>query len=88
MRRRFRMDRRLARPGMRDETRDWLKLMAKSFLMVVGGILFVAGLVDLVVTRRPGVRNMGALLVGLAMCVPPLAFAFREALAEARKGRI
>lgn len=70
---------------MRPETRDWLFLMGKTILLVIGGILFVAGLVDLVVDG-PDAQNLGALLVGLALAVPPLALAFREALAQARKG--
>jgi len=72
---------------MRDEVRDWLLLMGKSVLAVIGAILVVAALVDLVVAGW-SLRTAAVLAVGLAMCVPPVAFAFRDALREARKGRI
>lgn len=72
---------------MRAEVRDWILLLGKSVLVVVGGILVVAALVDLVVAG-PSVRTLVVLAVGLAFAVPPMAFAFRDALAEARKGRI
>lgn len=69
----------------RQEIVDWILLMGKSVLLVVGGILVVAGLVDLVVAGwnlRAGI----VLLVGLALAVPPLAFAFRDAVAATRRG--
>lgn len=72
---------------MRQETKEWLLLMGKSFLVIVGGILVAGGLVELVVAG-PTTKGLGALAVGLLLCVPPLAFAFRDALGEARKGRI
>lgn len=72
---------------MREDVRDWILLMGKSILMVVGGILVLAGLVDLIV-ERGSLRGAVALLVGLLLAVPPLAFAFRDAAREARKGRL
>lgn len=72
---------------MRAEVRDWLLLMGKSALLVVGGILVVAALVDLVVVGW-NLRATLVLLLGLALAVPPLAFAFLDALKQAKKGRI
>lgn len=72
---------------MRAEVRDWLLLMGKSVLLVVGGILVVAALVDLVVVGW-NLRATLVLLLGLALAVPPLAFAFLDALKQAKKGRI
>lgn len=72
---------------MRQDVKDWLLLMGKSVLVIVGGILVAGGLVELVVAG-PTKLGLGALAVGLLLCVPPMAFAFRDALAEARKGRI
>lgn len=72
---------------MRAEVRDWLFLMGKSVLLVVGGILVVAALVDLVVVGW-NLRATLVLLLGLALAVPPLAFAFLDALKQAKKGRI
>ena len=72
---------------MRKEVRDWLFLMGKSVLLVIGAILVVAGLVDLAVIGW-NTRAALVLLVGLALSVPPLGFAFRDALREAKKGRI
>lgn len=72
---------------MREDAKDWLFLMGKSVLLILGGILFVAGLVDLVVD---GYSHLAAtvLVVGLLLAVPPMAFAFRDAMREARKGRL
>lgn len=72
--------------------------MGKSALFVVGGILTMAALVQLAVGGAWFVRGAGivdtfeksaglVLLSGLALCLPPLALAFRDALREARKGR-
>ena len=72
---------------MREEVREWLFLMGKSILLVVGGILVVAGLVDLVVVGW-NVRAALVLFAGLALAVPPIAFAFRDAVREAKKGRL
>ncbi|HET6403829.1 MAG TPA: hypothetical protein VFH78_04225 [Candidatus Thermoplasmatota archaeon] len=72
---------------MREDVKDWLFLLGKSFLLIVGGILSVAALVDISVigwNRRAAL----VLLAGLALAVPPLAFAFRDALREAKKGRL
>ena len=72
---------------MRAEVKDWIFLMGKSVLLVLGGILVVAALVDIAVIGW-NLRATLVLLVGLVLSVPPLAFAFRDALREARKGRI
>lgn len=69
------------------EVRDWIFLLGKSFLVIVGAILVIAALVDLSVAGWSW-RATGALLVGLALAAPPMVFAFRDALREARKGRI
>lgn len=69
------------------DRRDFLVLMGKSFLFIVGGILVLGGLVDLLVDG-PNWQGGGALAVGLLMCLPPLAFAFRDAVREAKKGRL
>lgn len=61
--------------------------MGKSVVLIIGGILTVAALVDIVVIGW-NLRATLVLLVGLALAVPPLAFAFRDALREAKKGRI
>lgn len=73
----------LRRAMRRREIRDYLVLMAKSVLVILGGILIMAGLVDLVVDGPDG-RNLGALGVGLLLAVPPVAFAFREAVRAGR----
>lgn len=72
---------------MREDAKDWLFLMGKSILLILGGILFVAGLLDLVVDGYSHLAA-GVLAVGLALAVPPLGLAFRDALREAKKGRI
>lgn len=72
---------------MRQEVKDWIFLMGKSILVIVGGILFVGGLVDLVVDGYSHLAA-GVLLLGLLIAVPPVALAFRDALREARKGRL
>lgn len=72
---------------MREEVRDWLFLMGKSLLLIVGGILTVAALVDLSVIGW-NTRAVLVLLAGLALALPPLALAFRDAVKEAKKGRI
>lgn len=72
---------------MREETRDWLFLTGKTLLLVGGGILVVAALVELVV-GGPSALALGVLAAGLLLAVPPLALAFRDAVREARKGRI
>lgn len=71
---------------MRQETVEWLLLIGKSVLFVLGGILVMASLVDLVVDG-PSVLAFGVLALGLLLALPPLGFAFRDALREARKGR-
>lgn len=73
-------------PPVRQDLKDWLVLMGKSVLFVLGGVLMLAGLVDLVVDGF-SLLALGILLLGLALGVPPLALAFRDALREARKGR-
>lgn len=78
---------RVVGPPVETATRDFLLLMGKSVLMVVGGILVLGGLVDIIVLRGSW-RGLGALVVGLLLCVPPLALAFRDAVGEARKGRL
>lgn len=72
---------------MRQEVKDWILLLGKSLLLVLGGILFLAGLVDLVVDG-PDRLNLLVLAMGLLLAVPPLAFAFRDAVGEAKKGRL
>lgn len=69
------------------ERLDWLFLIGKTLLVIVGGILFVAGLVDLVVIG-PTLQGTGVLFLGLALAGPPIAFAFRDAVKEAKKGRL
>jgi hypothetical protein len=84
---------------VRQETKDWLALIGKSILLVLGGILVLAALVDLAVGEPAFRRGEGALatfeqspalvlLLGLALALPPLGLAFRDALREARKGRL
>lgn len=84
---------------MREDLRDWLLLAGKSILFIVGGILVLAALLDLSVGEPWLQRGDGllatfekspglVLLAGLAIALPPLAFAFRDAVREARKGRL
>ena len=68
---------------MRPETREHLALVGKSVLVVLGGILASAGLVDVVVDGA-GVENVAYLVAGLLLAGVPLLFAFRSA---ARAGR-
>lgn len=68
---------------MRAEVKDWILLMGKSVLVILGGILVAGGLVELVVAGSTR-KGWGALLVGLLLCVPPMAFAFRDALRGGR----
>lgn len=72
---------------MRQEAKEWLLLVGKSILLVVGGILVVAALVELFVGGF-SLLVLGVLAMGLALAVPPLAFAWLDALREARKGRV
>lgn len=83
---------------MRESFREWLGLVVKTLLFLVGGILVTAALVELSVGGPWFVRGATALetfeksaglvlLFGLALCIPPLALAFRDAYREARKGR-
>lgn len=69
---------------MRPETKDGLLLAGKTVALVLGGILVMAGLVDLIVT---GLTWEGALvlLVGLLLTGLPVGFAFRDALRHARR---
>jgi hypothetical protein len=71
---------------VREDLKDWLLLMGKSVLFVLGGILVVAGLVDLVVAGL-NLRAGLVLLAGLLLGVPPLALAFRDAVRAARRTR-
>ena len=71
---------------MRDDVKEWLLLMGKSLLLILGGLMVVAGLVDLVVVGF-NLRAGLVLAAGLLLAVPPLAFAFRDAVRDARKGR-
>ena len=84
---------------MRQETRDWLFLIGKTLLFVLGGILTLAALVELAVGGPVFVRGDGimetfersaglVLLAGLALAVPPLWLAFRDAVRAARQGRV
>lgn len=70
---------------MRPETKEWLALMGKTLLLVVGGVVAVAALVDLVVAGWTLVAA-AYLLAGLLLCIPPIAFAFRDAVRAARRG--
>lgn len=81
----FSSPRRIARP-VREEVREWLLLMGKSVVFVVGGVLVMAGAVDLAVDG-PGWLAAGVLLVGLLFTVPFLYFAFRDAVRDARSRR-
>ena len=74
-------------PRVRAETKEWLFLMGKTVLTIIGGILALAGTVDLAVDG-PSRENLIALVIGLALAVPPMAFAFRDAVREAKQGRI
>lgn len=69
---------------MRAEAKEGLLLVAKSFLVVLGGILFAAGTVDLVVDGF-NTQAAGSLLVGLALAGLPLGLAFRDAARHARR---
>ena len=69
------------------EVKDWIFLIVKSIFVIIGGILFVAALVDLVVGGFTWL-TLGVLVLGLALWVPPMAFAYRDAVREAKKGRI
>jgi hypothetical protein len=60
--------------------------MGKSVVFVLGGILVMAGLVDLVVDG-PGWLAAGILLLGLLCTVPFLWLAFRDAVRDARSRR-
>lgn len=72
---------------MRAEVKEWIGLIGKTLLLIVGGILATAALVEFVVA---GYSHLALLIFagGLLLAVPPLAFAFRDALREARKGRV
>lgn len=58
--------------------------MGKSVLVVLGGVLVTAALVDLVVDGW-SVRGGLVLVMGLLLGVPPIALAFREAVRAARR---
>lgn len=84
---------------MRQDTKEWLALIGKSLLFVLGGLLVLAALVDLSVGEPAFARGENALdtfegspalvlLLGLALALPPLGLAFRDAVREARKGRL
>lgn len=72
---------------MRAETKEWLALLGKTLLLIVGGILVVAATLELY-AAGPSLRAFLVLAAGLALALPPLAFAYRDAVREARKGRI
>lgn len=72
---------------MQAETKEWLLLTGKTLLLIVGGVLTVAALVELIVDGYSHVAAI-VLAAGLALAVPPVGFAFRDAVREARKGRI
>lgn len=84
---------------MREDVRDWLLLGGKSILFIVGGLMMTAALLQLAVGGPWLVRGDTALqtfeksaglvlLAGAALALPPLAFAFRDAYRQARKGRM
>lgn len=75
---------RSGRTHMRRDTKDNLLLVVKSVLLVLGAVLTVAALVELFV-GGPSVKAFQYLLVGLVLSVPPLAFAFRDALRSKRE---
>lgn len=75
--------------------REWLVTMGKSVVFLVGLVLVMAALVDLAVggSFYRGGENLEetlkaspglVLLIGLALAVPPLAFAFRDAVRAGR----
>ena len=69
---------------MRPEMKDNLLLVGKSILLALGGLIAVAAIVELKV-GGPSARAFEYLLVGLALAVPPLAFAFRDAVRAGRR---
>lgn len=75
------------RGRVRAETKEWLLLVGKTLLLIVGGIMTLAAAVELY-AGGPSWLAFGMLALGLALALPPVAFAFRDALGEARKGRI
>ena len=66
--------------------REGLAFLAKTILFVLGFILVVAALVQLSVGGI-GLQALGVLALGLALAGPPLGFALRDALREARRKR-
>jgi hypothetical protein len=70
---------------VRAETKDNLALVGKSALFVIGGVLAISAIVQLNVSGWEG-RAALYLVVGLAMMLPPLALAFRDAVRQAHKG--
>lgn len=84
---------------VREEVKDWIFLIGKTILVIVGGLLILAALVEISVGGPWFVRGATpietfeksaglVLLAGLLLAVPPMALAFRDAVREARKGRL
>ncbi|MFA5860393.1 MAG: hypothetical protein WDA16_01730 [Candidatus Thermoplasmatota archaeon] len=69
---------------MRAETKESIALVGKSVLLVLGGTISVAALVELGV-GGPGVRAFVYLVAGLALAIPPLALSFRDAVRAKRR---
>jgi hypothetical protein len=80
------MMRRALAMNVERETRENLALVAKSIVLVLGGLMAVSATVELVV-GGVGARAVAFLLVGLALAVPPLGLAFRDAVRHARRQR-
>lgn len=72
---------------MREDVRDWILLIGKSILFVIGGITATASVVELIVGGFSWLA-VGYLAFGLALAVPPVVLAFRDAYVAAREGRM
>lgn len=84
--------------AVREALRDWLSLITKTGLFIVGGILVLAALLEMAVGTPWYARGGTALetfekspilvlLAGLLLAIPPLAIAFRDSLHAARQRR-
>lgn len=69
---------------MRADQKENLVLVGKSLLLVIGGIVALAAIVELKV-GGPSLRALAYLLVGLALALPPLVLAFRDAARSKRR---
>lgn len=84
---------------MRESVKEWIFLMGKTLLVIIGGLLTLAALVELSVGGPWFVRGSTpvetfeksaglVLLAGLLLAVPPIALSFRDAVRDARKRRV